>query len=136
MARVYATRAELVTYAAQYGSTYTIPADPEATALLTLASADVERMVTQPYETNSSTLLPTDADVIAAMRDATCALVLQHLDSSSGDGYTTVSIGSATLVGGGTVSTSNTSLGPDPVRHLAAAGLVRSGVSTYGGYYW
>lgn len=135
MARVYATRADLVAYAAAFGNRYTVPAEPEATGRLTQASRRIESIITAPYDVDSVTLLPTDADVTAALRDATCAFVLQHLDASAdsaaGSGYSTVSIGSVTLTGkADAASASSDPLGPDPYEHLVEAGLVSTAVAT------
>lgn len=130
MPRVYATRADLVNYAAAY-PTYTVPAEPQATALLTLASQRVEGWVTEPYDVDATTLLPTDADVAAGLRDAVCALVLRHQDSAAGGNYTTVSIGSVTLTGDGGSQASDAALAPDPLAHLRAAGLMSPWVATY-----
>jgi len=131
MARVYATRADLVAYAATYGTRYTIPPDPEATGLLTLASQQVERMATEPYDVDSVTLLPTDADVTAALRDATCASVLRHLDHATGGAYKSVAIGSVRLDGAESADFSGAPLAPDPLAHLRAAGLANTWAATY-----
>lgn len=133
MARVYATRADLVAYAATSGGSYDVPSEPAATAMLTRASAYVETLITEPYDVDSVTLLPTDTDVTAALRDATCAVVLGHLGEATATGtYTTVSIGSVTLTGPADSSSTSGSgvLEPDPLAELGRAGLVSPWVAT------
>lgn len=121
MPRIYATRAHLIDYAAGFPE-YTVPEEPAASAMLARASAQVERLVTQPYDTDAVTLLPTDTDVAAALRDATCALVLRH-QAAATDRYSSVSIADVTLTER-PGSSSSAPLDPDPILHLQAAGLV------------
>lgn len=129
MARVYATRADLVDYAPP---SVTVPEDPEATRVLTRASEDVEdALLTAVYDVDTSKM-PTDPDVIEAMKLATCAQAVERIrtgteDGSDGlDGWDSVSIGSVTLSGrrrsdAGTRSGSD--LVAEAVGHLKRAGL-------------
>ncbi|NIL56716.1 hypothetical protein [Salinispora arenicola] len=65
----YATEAELTAYPV------TVPTGASAALLLTRASRDVDRaLLTAAYDTDTNGS-PTDAGVIAALRDATCEQV-------------------------------------------------------------
>ncbi|MCP2261081.1 hypothetical protein LX15_004801 [Streptoalloteichus tenebrarius] len=84
MARVYATRADLLAYPPP--PTVTVPADPEASRLLTRASEAIdEALVTAIYDTDPVGM-PTDPMVRVALRDATCAQVLHILATGDEDG--------------------------------------------------
>lgn len=73
----YATEAELTAYPV------TVPAGASAALLLTRASRDVDRaLLTAVYDVDDNGD-PTDADVIAALRDATCEQVAGMI--ASGD---------------------------------------------------
>lgn len=123
MARVYATRAQLVAYAPP---TYTVPEEPEATRVLTRASQRLDSTVlkTAVYEVDVNGL-PTDAGVIEAFRDATCAQVVWWSETGSETGsvdqYDQVSIGSARLSrrSGSSASTATPSVAPAALDHLA-----------------
>jgi hypothetical protein len=100
VARVYADRAALVAYAP---AAVTVPADPEATRLLTRASEVIDSvLLSAVYATDDTTGLPTEAGVIEALRNATCEQVvwwLQNPGTESGQAnqYQSVSIGSVSL---------------------------------------
>lgn len=130
-APVYATRAELV--ASEYlPGTVTVPDDPEATRLLTRASRRIDRLLlTAVYDVDEDEA-PTDADVIAALRAATCAQAawwLEHGDESgAGAEYDSVSIGSVALSGRRAgASSAGASAAPAALEVLTLAGLVGTG---------
>jgi hypothetical protein len=132
MARVYATRADLLAYLDGSTLAALVPADPEATRKLTRASEQVDdALLTAVYDVDDTTLLPTDPLVAEAMKLATCAQVARGL--AVGDGidtgvvYTDVSIGSVRLSGGtasGSASSSSDGLTEEAVGHLRRAGLI------------
>lgn len=74
MTVAYATEAELTAWL----PTGTVVTD--ADRLLQRASELIDATVTAPFAVDSITDLPTDTDVAAAMRDATCAVVEQWLE--------------------------------------------------------
>lgn len=141
MTRVYATRADLLAYTAGMTS-YAVPAEPEATRVLTRASQRLDATVlrTAIYDTDDVTGLPTDTDVIAAIRDATCAQVVWWAQTGSetgaNDQYGDVAIGSVRLgrgkAGSGTAS-STPAVAPAVADHLAD--LTPGVVTTYGAWY-
>lgn len=131
MARVYATHADLVTYT--QGSSFAVPSEPESARVRTRASELVdEKLITAIYDTDPNTLLPTDADVAAAMRDAVCAQVVWWDETGdelgAGGQYTSVSIGSVALSRGSNANSSVASpgrqLAPQAATHLQLAGLL------------
>lgn len=135
MARVYATRAQLVAYAP---SGTAIPDDPEATRLLTSASKHVDRygLLTAVYDVDDNGL-PTDADERDAIRDATCAQALYWLqtggEGGAADQWASVGIGSVNLSrgnAGGATSPAQT-LAPQAETELRVAGLLPGSISTY-----
>lgn len=101
---VYATRADLVAYAPA-DTTADIPADPEATRLLTHASMSIYRATMTALYPTDSTGMPTQPSTIATLNRATCAQALWYLETddelSIAGLYTSVSIGGVTLVRGG-----------------------------------
>lgn len=122
MARVYATRAQLVAYAP---ASVTVPADPEATRLLTRASERVdEALLTAVYDTDTAGL-PTDANITEALQLAACAQAVWWLqgaeETGAGGAYRSVGIGSARLDRGTGAATSAGSLAPQAARHLRLA---------------
>lgn len=85
----YATEAELTAYPV------TVPAGANATLLLTRASRDIDRaLLTAVYDVDINGA-PTDAVVIAALRDATCEQVAGMIDAGdlTGTGATAPSAG-------------------------------------------
>ncbi len=70
----YATSAELNDW---LGSGVTAPADPDR--LLARASTLVDEMVRAPFDIDTDGI-PTDPDVAAVLRDATCAQVEQWIE--------------------------------------------------------
>lgn len=101
---VYATRADLVAYApaATVGD---VPADPEATRLLTHASMAIYRATMTALYPTDSTGMPTQASTISTLKRATCAQALWYLETDDEQGiaglYTQVSIGGVSLTRGG-----------------------------------
>jgi hypothetical protein len=124
----YATRAELVDYAP---AGTVIPDDPEATRKLTRASERIDlALISSVYDVDDDGL-PTDAEVIAAMRDATCAQALWFMETGDETGaagqYQTVSIGSVNLGRGNSgmsQSRGGQDLAPQADTHLRLAGLL------------
>lgn len=136
MARVYATLADLTSYAP---AGVTVPADPEGTRLLTSASQLVERAtMTSVYDTDSTTGYPTNADVIEAFQRATCAQAVWWLETGDELGiagqYDTVSIGSVSLSRGTRTPPPGQRLAPQAETELRN-GLLLVG-SVVGIYTW
>lgn len=140
MARVYADRAALVAYAPadQQGD---IPAEPEATRLLTRASRRVDRLLfAAVYDTDPVSLLPTDADVATALSEATCEQALWWLETGDESGasqqYQSVSAGSISLTrgysSGGSATGRDQNVSPAAVEVLQLAGLLPGTITTYG----
>ena len=73
MTVAYATVAELATFLGSEGT-------PDAGRLLERASELVDTIVDVPFALSATTGLPTDTDVAAALRDATCAVVEAWLE--------------------------------------------------------
>lgn len=99
MARVYADRAALVDYAP---ADVTVPAEPEATRMLTRASEEVDTVLLSAVYDTDDNGMPTDPDVIEALKNATCMQVvwwLQNPGTESGQAmqYQDISIGSVRL---------------------------------------
>lgn len=98
--RQYATAAELAAYPG--GSS--VPAD-DADARLRTASRVVDVLLRGVvYDTDATTLMPTDPDVAATLRDATCAIAVEAqaagaFEAGATAKYTTVSIGNVSLSG-------------------------------------
>lgn len=129
MARIYATRADLEAY---LPAALTLPAEPEATRMLTRASEVVDDLlVTAVYDVDAG-LLPTDTTVAEALRQATCAQVAWWIETGDETGaaaqYQSVSIGSVSLSRGysGAGSSTGTAqrISDDAMRHLRRVGLV------------
>lgn len=99
MVRLYATAADLTAY----DDTVTIP-DAKAERLLRLASLTVDRLLTgRCYDTDTDGM-PTVADDISALRDATCAIVLEAnaanvLTPGAAGEWTQIGIGNVSLSG-------------------------------------
>jgi hypothetical protein len=99
MARMYATRTDLVAYAP---ADVTVPDDPEATRLLTRASAHVDRygLLTAVYDVDTGGL-PTDTALAEAIKLATCAQAVYWLATGDETGaaaqWGSVGIGSVNL---------------------------------------
>lgn len=102
MARVYATRADLVDYAPE---DVAVPEEPEATRLLTHASERVDDALLTAVYTVDTNEMPTEPKVIEALKLATCAEALdmiRHGSDSGDDGmaqWDSVAIGSIRLSG-------------------------------------
>jgi hypothetical protein len=115
--------------------TVTVPDEPEASRLLAHASEVVDGLLlTAVYDTDDDGL-PTDPQVVAALRDATCAQALWWLETGDESGaqatYQSVSIGSVSLTRGYTSGASATgpaqTTAPRAVSILQQAGLIMAG---------
>lgn len=73
MTVAYATTAQLATWLGTQGT-------PDAGRLLERASELIDETVRAPFAVSAVTNLPTDPDVAAALRDATCAVVEAWLE--------------------------------------------------------
>lgn len=136
MVLVYATRAELVAYAPASVQSK-IPAEPEATRLLTSASKEIllaTRTAVYATDTNG---YPTDTAVRQGFRDATCAQAVWWLEnpgaeSGSAGQYDSVSIGSVTLSrgrgSGASTGGSSARLAAQADTELRAAGITPGAV--------
>lgn len=72
MARIYAETADLANY--EGGSSLT---DPTASLLLRIASGIVDRCLVGRRYPHDANAMPTDADDIQAMKDATCLIAIE-----------------------------------------------------------
>ena len=129
MPRVYATRAELVTYVDGQG--LTIPGEPNATRMLTRASEQIDDLlVSAVYAVDDTTKLPTDVDVAEAFMLATCAQAAWWIETGDETGagslYQSVQIGSVSLgrgyTGAGSATGASQTLAPRALAHLRRAG--------------
>jgi hypothetical protein len=129
---VYATRDDLVD-SPYVTATISVPDDPEATRLLTRASGKVdELLLTAIYDTDSGGA-PTDAKVIEALKEATCAQAAWWLETGDESGvqgrYQSVGIGSVSLTRAGAGSArgvaGDDTASPDAARVLRLAGLLQ-----------
>ena len=129
MARVYATRDDLVAYAP---AGVTVPDEPEAGRLLARASEAVEAATISAVYAVDAAGMPTDPGILAALRDATCAQAVDWLTTGDELGqagrWQSVSIGSISLSGGtsatGAGGTSLGGLAVSAERVLRLAGLL------------
>lgn len=127
-ARVYATLAQLINYAAE---STTLPTEPEATRILTSASKTIERATKSAIYATDGNGYPTDAAVRQAFADATCAQVEWWLETGDETGsagqYQNVSIGSVSLArGSGAVP--GQQLAPKAATELDGAGVLPGSV--------
>lgn len=130
--RSYATSSDL--YAAPWNLDLD---DREGDALLMRASTLVDSLIITAIYATDDDGKPTDPRVKDALRDATCAQASwfsETGDTGSGAAgrFNSMSLGSASLSGGGTGSGTNTdaatsAVSPEAVRILMNAGLVRQG---------
>lgn len=121
---VYATPAELAAYTGQ-------PAPADAERLLARASLDVDDALRTAVYCTDGAGMPTDPRIIAALSDATCALVeYQQATSDDGTGaagrWDSVSIGPVSLSGRKDAprGAADVDLGPRAERTLRRAGLL------------
>jgi len=120
--RIYATEADYRTWTGDL----TAAASP---AQLRGASARLDNALRGVYYLTDSGGLPTDTDVAAALKDATCAIVQywEETGDTSGSGagaeYQTASIGSASYTRNAAAAVSSSRLPQLAVDILAAAGL-------------
>jgi hypothetical protein len=132
VARVYATLAQLTAYAP---AGTTLPVEPEATRILTSASAFLERATMTAVYPTDTLGYPSDTAIRQAFQDAACAQALFWLPGGGGDEqgvsgrYQTVSIGSVTLSKGGqkgghTSGTQGQELAPMAETVLRTAGVL------------
>lgn len=126
MPRIYATAADLAAYAPPG---VTVPDEPEATRVLTRASERVDdALVSAIYRTNSDGT-PYDPDVVEALRNATCAQVVEWLRTGDEHGdagqWQSVGIGSVNLARNTAApTTAPGELHADAIAHLRRAGLL------------
>lgn len=126
-ARVYATTADLAVY---------LDAAPPVGArrLLRKASRTIDYLLIGARYATDDAGLPTDPDVKAALRDATCAQA-DHLDADEQAGrYESVQIGSVRLqrAAKGLVGPGGESVAQDAIDALAVAGLIPIHPYAYG----
>lgn len=135
MALVYATRAELVAYAP---AGTVLPADPEATRLLTSASKIIRRATkTAIYDVDVDGY-PTNSVIRQAFRDATCAQALwwnanPGEETGQAGQYSSVSIGSLSLTragrgGNGSTSATGQQLASQAETELRDAGVLAGSI--------
>lgn len=124
--RVYATTRDLANYTNKVP-----PAD--ARRMLIRASERIDDLLlTAVYDVDAVTLMPTDAKVIQALKDATCAQVAWWVETGDESGaagaFQQVSIGSVSLgrgyTGGGSTTGATQNVSSDAVAHLRRAGLL------------
>jgi hypothetical protein len=123
---VYATRTDLVDFVP---ATVTVPDEPEATRLLTHASEKVDlALLTALYDTDDDGL-PTKAEHVVALREATCAQAQWWLETGDEDGavgqYQSVSIGSVNLTRAGAGSSTGVTTGATQTASSRAAAILR-----------
>jgi len=124
VARIYATPEQLTAWTGQ-------PAPPDAERLLARASEDVDdALLSAVYDTDALGM-PTDAKIVAALADATCAQVeYQQATGDDGTGaagrWDSVSIGPVSLSGrtSGPQAAGDVDLAPRAHRALKRAGLL------------
>lgn len=123
-ALVYATAEQLAAWTGQ-------PAPADADRLLARASEDIDdALATAVYDTDS-TGMPTDAEIVSALADATCAQV-EYQTATGDDGtgaagrWSSVSIGPVSLSGRTNAPSgpSDLDLAPRAERRLRRAGLL------------
>ncbi|MEO6081926.1 MAG: hypothetical protein ABIQ18_02340 [Umezawaea sp.] len=137
MARVYAVEVDLIGYGAP--PSVTLPTGAEATRQLTRASERIdELLLTAVYDTDPVTLLPTKANVIAALRDAVCAQVIgwasgevAEIDTSGQ--FKDIALGTLKLSRGNASGGSVPRYAEQAVTHLRLAGLLPGSVTYYAG---
>jgi hypothetical protein len=100
MAGSYATQADLLAFAPAANKPM-VPADPEATRLLTRATETIDTALkTAIYDVDSNGY-PTDATLLGALKDATCAQALWWLLTGDETGvsaqWASMSIGGLSL---------------------------------------
>lgn len=126
-ARSYATTTDLANW------TGTAPPDGAIRSLRRATGIIDDLLITAIYDVDADGL-PTDADVIAALRDATCEQVAWWIETGDETGaqalYASVSIGSVSLSRGPGASGSSASssrISPDAAKILRRAGLLGHG---------
>lgn len=123
-ARVYATTGDYATAIAEAP-----PTDVSLRRVLAVASARVDEMLHGAiYTTNTTTLLPTDTAVAAALRDATIQQAAYAIDVGDPYGlgveqYQSVAIGGVSLGRGSGSAAPAGRFAPDAMETLRAAGL-------------
>lgn len=148
MVLVYANRDQLYAYAPEKYKAK-IPAEPEASRLLTSASKEVLLATRTAIYTTDTAGYPTDTKVRQAFTDATCAQALWWAindgeETGSADEYDSVSIGSVSLSkksGSGARSAGlpvggSGRLCPQAATELAVAGLSPGHVAPVSANWW
>lgn len=134
--RVYATTVDLANYL--HG-----PPPTDAQRKLVRASRRIGSLIrTAVYDADETTGMPTDATILAAVRDATCALVEWWGETGDETGAAaqmqSVSIGSVALgrgyTGAGSATGASQTLSDEAIEHLRGAGLLSTDVYSAG--YW
>lgn len=130
MARVYATPAQLATW---LGPAQASPADPDRA--LRAASRRVDRMLLTAWYDTDNVGMPTEADVIEALMEATCEQVAHQIrtgdpyGTGSAGAYASLSIGGLALTkaagatGGTSGGPGGSPLSPEAWEILRQAGL-------------
>lgn len=134
--RMYATTADLANYL--YG-----PPPDGAQRMLARASRRIGDLIRcSVYDADTVTGMPTDATILAAVRDATCAQVEWWVATGDEIGAASqmqsVSIGSVSLgrgySGAGSATGADQTMSEEAVEHLRRAGLLTGDVYSAG--YW
>lgn len=139
MARVFATLADLTGYTPA-DLQHLLPVEPEATRLLTSASKLISRAtMTSVYDTvPDGSGMPSDPNILAAFRDATCAQALWWLETGDELGeagqYASMSIGSVSLSRGTRTPPPGQQLAPQAETELYDGQLLTG--SIVGIYTW
>jgi hypothetical protein len=92
--KAYAEKADLEDY---LPAGMTLPSDAEVDRLLLKASDQIDGLVTEAYEVDTTDLLPTDESTAAVLNKAACLQVVYMLtvgEDIEGVGNTQVSVGS------------------------------------------
>lgn len=134
MSRIYANQGDLIDY---FPDGVDVPDEPEATRKITRASERVDRaLLTAVYDVDDDGM-PTDTDVIKALKLATCAQVLDWTESDDELGmigrYGSATAGRITIGGrsGSSGSSPTTDLCAQAVIHLGLAGLLPGYITSY-----
>ena len=114
---VYATLVDLHTY---LGGDQAIDIDTDADRVLSRASRAVDRLVTARYATDPDSA-PTEATVILAMLEATCATVEYWLQA--GEGVDVMAVGGPISFAGFSMQSAPSHVAPRAAEILRVAGL-------------
>ena len=112
---VYATSTELGTY---LGGDQSVPSGADTARVLNRASRAVDRLVTARYTVDTDSV-PTQAEVIVAMQEATCATVEYWLQA----GVDVMAVGGPVSFGGLSMQSAPSHVAPRAAEILRLAGL-------------